>query len=185
VAHVLLVDDHAEVLDVLARGCSARGHQAHLAATGVEAIEVGRRVRPAVAVLDFSLPFLSGPAAFAALLVELPNLHGYGISGVCDPEEGAVVAQAVGMLAFLSKPVRIADLLDLMEANLFKPRSGSGLDTNKQADKQTTQTGTAALVGLAAILGVSDAIARVRERNTAIWSRLSVGRFPFPVCGVM
>jgi len=66
---VLVVDDHAIVRDGLARLLAADGgHEVSQAASGREALAVGRTVRPELIILDLNLPGLGGLELLRRLL---------------------------------------------------------------------------------------------------------------------
>ncbi len=73
---VVLADDHPVYLDALSRAVEAAPELslAGTATDGAEAIDVIRRVRPDVAVLDVEMPIYNGPAVAARLAtMELPT----------------------------------------------------------------------------------------------------------------
>jgi CheY-like chemotaxis protein len=71
----------------LCRQFQAHGHVTLSAASGEEAMTVGRHQRPDAAVVDLILPTLDGFGVFAALKTEHPGLLGVAISGVLAKDE--------------------------------------------------------------------------------------------------
>jgi DNA-binding response OmpR family regulator len=59
-AHVLVVDDEPEIVKMVQKIMEARGHKVSIARDGVEALEVARRERPDVMILDLNLPKVDG-----------------------------------------------------------------------------------------------------------------------------
>ena len=59
---VLLVDDNADAVAVIAAWLKRAGHEVHEARDGVTAAELARRVRPDIVFLDLGLPGLDGLA---------------------------------------------------------------------------------------------------------------------------
>lgn len=59
VISVLLADDHSLVRDMLSAALEAEGFDVHVAATGNEALAIGRECKPDVAVMDIDMPGLS------------------------------------------------------------------------------------------------------------------------------
>ena len=57
---VLLVDDNADALAVIAAFLRRSGHEVHEARDGLAAIELARRLRPDFLFLDLGLPGLDG-----------------------------------------------------------------------------------------------------------------------------
>lgn len=64
---MLLVDDEPRLLRALSINLRARDYQVCIASTGIEALEVARRDRPQVVVLDLGLPDLDGVEVIARL----------------------------------------------------------------------------------------------------------------------
>ncbi len=59
-ARVLVVDDEADIVALVAYHLAKSGYRVSTAASGPEALEAARRERPAIVVLDLMLPGLSG-----------------------------------------------------------------------------------------------------------------------------
>ena len=57
---VLLVDDNADAIAVIAAFLRRSGHEVHEANDGLTAIEIARRVRPEFVFLDLGLPGMDG-----------------------------------------------------------------------------------------------------------------------------
>ena len=57
---VLIVEDNADQAQTLRMFLSMKGHRLEIAATGPAAIEVARRFRPDVVLLDLGLPGIDG-----------------------------------------------------------------------------------------------------------------------------
>ena len=57
---VLIVDDFVDGRELLAEYLTFRGFPIHVASDGGEAIEVARRVRPAIILMDLSMPGIDG-----------------------------------------------------------------------------------------------------------------------------
>ena len=57
---VLVVDDEADIVALVAYHLAKSGYRVSTASTGIDALEAARRERPALVVLDLMLPGLSG-----------------------------------------------------------------------------------------------------------------------------
>ena len=57
---VLVVDDEADIVALIAYHLAKAGYRVSTASTGVDALETARRERPALVILDLMLPELSG-----------------------------------------------------------------------------------------------------------------------------
>lgn len=108
---VLLVDDNEDAAVTSAALLRQIGHDVHVAHSAAEALALGRRHAPAVAILDIGLPDMDGYALAAALREEagaaplrLVALTGYGQKA--DVER----ARAAGFDVHLTKPASADDL---------------------------------------------------------------------------
>ncbi len=101
-ASVLVVEDDDNLRATICRGFESRRHAVFSAATGEEAIEVGRRAKPAAAVIDLALPGLGGLGAFAALKTENRRLIGIAISGVFAASDGVRASREAGAAGFFA-----------------------------------------------------------------------------------
>ena len=112
-ARVVVVDDHEFFRDGLVRGL---GHSGYLqvvgeAGTGREAIDLIRRERPDVAVVDYQMPDLDGLDVVHAVVRDGLDTRVVILSAVDD---GAVVFRALeaGARGYLSKDARRGDVID-------------------------------------------------------------------------
>ncbi|MCB5164972.1 response regulator transcription factor [Streptomyces bambusae] len=80
------------------------------ASDGAEAVELARRIRPDVVVMDIRMPVLDGVAATAALAAELPDCRVLALS-TFDMDEYVVAALRAGAFGFLPKDVSPEDLV--------------------------------------------------------------------------
>jgi CheY-like chemotaxis protein len=69
-ATVLIIDDEAPIVDLLADIVEERGHTAICANTGVAGLELAREVRPDLIISDVMMPLLDGYALLRALRSE-------------------------------------------------------------------------------------------------------------------
>jgi CheY-like chemotaxis protein len=108
---ILLVDDHADALEMYTVILQADGHDIFQAADGATAIEMFRAVRPDVAIIDIGLPTMDGYEVARAIRsdtagrdVLLIALTGYGF-----PEDRAR-ARTAGFDRHLVKPATPDDI---------------------------------------------------------------------------
>jgi DNA-binding NtrC family response regulator len=113
---VLVVDDDVDLLSSLEKGLSRAGYEVRVAASGTDALALldGESGAFDVAVVDLVLPDTWGPQ-MAVLQTQLqPGLKVIYISG---HEEDAVLkasSNPSGGVAFLSKPFKLDDLIQLI-----------------------------------------------------------------------
>ena len=99
---ILLVDDHAVVRQGLRMflALDAELEVVGEAGDGVEAVELARRLRPDVVLMDLVMPRMDGVAATAAIRRELPEVEVVALTSVLEDASvvGAVRAGAMGYL---------------------------------------------------------------------------------------
>ncbi len=67
---ILIVDDEPDIVDLLAINLAREGFVTHSAYTGAEGLELARRERPALIILDLMLPDMSGTEVCRRLRAE-------------------------------------------------------------------------------------------------------------------
>ena len=108
---VLVVDDNADVTEMLAILLQNAGHQTETASSGIEAIEIFKRFKPDFAVLDIGMPDIDG-YQLCTLLRALPEAQhttffsqsGWGNKEYIDK------AFAVGFARHFVKPLEFSVL---------------------------------------------------------------------------
>jgi response regulator NasT len=106
---VLVVDDDAVVRRLICRALEEEGLRVVSAANGQLAVERARHHRPALVVLDVTLPLLSGDAVAAELRALLGD--GLPILVVTADVHPAEKARALGAYAGMSKPFDVDALV--------------------------------------------------------------------------
>lgn len=107
---VLVAEDNELIRDLLAQQLIELGHTVvGKARDGVEVVDLARRERPDVVVIDRGLPIQDGLAASRAIAAQTPTavvlLSAYMSGG--DPEDEA---RSAGAHSFLAKPYLIEEL---------------------------------------------------------------------------
>jgi DNA-binding NarL/FixJ family response regulator len=109
---VLLVDDHTIVrqglMELLKR--EADIDVVAEAANGQQAIELACRHRPAVVIMDLSMPVMNGIETTKRIMVELPETQIIGLSTFEETGEIEAMLEA-GAKAYLSKSLASQDLI--------------------------------------------------------------------------
>lgn len=117
---LLLVDDESAVLEGLGELLSLHGYRVQKARSGREALEALRSQPVDLVVMDLHMPGMGGPECLEGLRAIEPRVRVIVMSG--DPEQAREVLPAGGnVLAHLGKPVRIHQLLRLIEGALQAP----------------------------------------------------------------
>jgi PAS domain S-box-containing protein len=112
---VLLVDDHADVVDGLSRLLAVAGYDVRVSQDPLNAIALADAFRPHVAILDIGLPTMDG----YALARELRSRSGgsppvlIALSGYSQARDRQR-SEASGFVVHLAKPVDIDELLNVL-----------------------------------------------------------------------
>ncbi len=109
---VLVVDDEADLLEIVTDRLQAEGYAVLTARDGIEALERARAARPGCIILDLKMPRLSGFDALVELRREAPDAHVIVLTG--SPNRPlAEACRARGADDFLLKPFDPGELLRL------------------------------------------------------------------------
>jgi len=114
---VLLVEDNEMNRDMLSRRLERKGHEVLIAVDGQEAIAMTREHRPAVVLMDMSLPVLDGWEATRRLKADESTraIPVIALTAHALPAERDRALEA-GCVAFETKPIDFPKLLAVMEA---------------------------------------------------------------------
>lgn len=111
-AMILLVDDHADLRDMMTRQLQNHGYAVTIASNGREAVELATQTAPALILMDVNMPELDGfeatmeiRAAESASHIPVIALTAYALPG----DEARAIA--AGCDAFHAKPVDLAKLI--------------------------------------------------------------------------
>src|SRR6476661_5773855 len=120
---ILLVDDDATNLDVLRHTLDGRGYRLFVTRSGENAIEVARRVQPALVLLDVVMPGIDGyetcrrlkedPQTREAAVIFLSSL---------DEAKDKVRGLEVGAVDFVSKPFQKDEVVARVNTHLTLQR---------------------------------------------------------------
>jgi CheY-like chemotaxis protein len=112
---ILLVDDNADAVAVIAAFLKRAGHEVHEARDGHAALEAARRVRPEFVFLDLGLPGLDG-LGVARQLRSDPQLGRLRIVAMTGSgrEEDRQAALEAGFDQYVLKPVDIGFIRSLL-----------------------------------------------------------------------
>ena len=115
-AKILLVEDNEMNRDMLSRRLQRRGHEVLVAVDGQQGVEVARRERPQLILMDMSLPILDGWEATRQLKADdgtratpIIALTAHAMSSDRDR------AMAAGCDDYDTKPVELGRLLDKID----------------------------------------------------------------------
>ena len=116
-ASILVVDDTADILDILTRQLRYAGHDVISAVNGIEGIASARAHMPDLIVMDLIMPMLNGWEAIKELkadarCADLPILA-ISADVLTETKEQT---RAAGCDAFISKPFTMLELLTTVDA---------------------------------------------------------------------
>lgn len=129
---VLLVEDDAQILELLKTYFETKGHEVTTASDGVEALEKFGADTPDVMLLDIVLPRMDGWAVLEA--VRSSSQAPVVLLTSLDDTENVVKGLAMGADDYLSKPFQIRELDARIQAILRR--------LGKTADSATITAGT-------------------------------------------
>lgn len=115
--HILVVDDDADVRDVLMRFLKRRGYLVESAADGEEALTAVRDHDPDLMLLDIYLPKMSGLDVLGAMQDDGLQTRTIALSGV-PGDQMVQSTMDLGAVAFLAKPFDFTSLTAEIDANL-------------------------------------------------------------------
>lgn len=112
---VLVVDDDADMREMLGEVLALAGHEALLARDGLEAVELARQVHPDALTLDLGLPRLDGNGVLRALAATPSTARIPVIVVSADLDRLVRTSQVV---AILDKPFSLSHFFASVEAAL-------------------------------------------------------------------
>lgn len=120
---ILVVDDEAEILEVLSEYLSARGFEVHAVASGREALErVNREARPYdLALVDWNLPGIAGRDVITDLEELSPSTPVVVVTGSLNPRMSRKGVERVERI--LTKPFSLSTLGQTVDEILASRRA--------------------------------------------------------------
>lgn len=143
---ILVVDDDLVVLATVSMGLRQAGYQVLQVDSGELAVQICRRDRPDLAILDMCMPGMGG-IEVAQVLKQEAGIPAVFLSAFCD-EEVVQAAAKTGALGYLVKPIEISRLVPAIEVALARADEFGQLEQDRA--------------------NLSDALDRNREIDVAI-----------------
>jgi CheY-like chemotaxis protein len=131
VAKLLIVDDNADIIELLADVCRCHGYEVRVAQNGEQGYQIlhEKKFNPDVILLDIEMPVLDGPGMAMQMLIHdagLEHIPVVILSGVADLTK---VATRVGTPYALVKPVKVDTLIRTLELAI---KENQGLQPDPQ-----------------------------------------------------
>jgi DNA-binding NtrC family response regulator len=117
-ADVLVIDDDIDSADVLADIMRAAGHEVSIGYNGQEGLELAKRHKPDLVLLDVEMPLLGGPDMAYEMLLHDMGLERVPVVFLSGVPNLTQVAARVGTPYFLAKPYRYATIMAIVERAL-------------------------------------------------------------------
>ncbi|MBQ47533.1 MAG: hypothetical protein CMP10_08690, partial [Zetaproteobacteria bacterium] len=129
---ILVVDDLADMRQMIIQALKKRNYRVAEAANGLKAIELARKLLPDLVVTDWMMPEMSGPDLIQAMAkdVHLASTPTILLTAKTD-EESRVLGATIGATAFLGKPFSEIELLSQV-GNLVNLRRQEHLAAHKE-----------------------------------------------------
>ena len=117
-ANILAVDDDEKIRELLHVMLRRKGHHVSTAINGQQGIELFRRERPHVTILDFEMPDMDGLAVLREIRAVDPQAPVIMLTGA-GSDERKKQARELGVTAFLAKGFSLHELGEAL--NLVLP----------------------------------------------------------------
>jgi DNA-binding NtrC family response regulator len=114
VIKLLIVDDETRFLNAIAQRLTKRGFEVRTASNGPEAIELARREKFDIALLDLKMPGMDGGQVLRTLKEEHQFLEAIMLTGH-GSLESAVELTKVGAFSYLPKPYELEKLIQVLK----------------------------------------------------------------------
>ncbi|CAN5625603.1 response regulator transcription factor [soil metagenome] len=116
---ILLVDDEPDILEFMEYNLKKEGYQVYLAKNGKEAIEVAKKEKPHLAILDIMMPVMDGIEACRQMR-EIPELSHTIITFLTarNEEYSQIAGFDVGADDYISKPIKPRLMMSRIKALL-------------------------------------------------------------------
>jgi CheY-like chemotaxis protein len=118
-AHLLLVDDDDDIVEIFAQFLRSEGHEVRSASTGEEGLQTLRAAPlPDLLVLDVDMPVLGGPGMAHKMLLHDAGEESIPILLMSGREDLPKIAAQMGTRYFLRKPADGAQFLEILDRAL-------------------------------------------------------------------
>jgi CheY-like chemotaxis protein len=118
-ATILVIDDEPGIRDLLDTLLSRKGYDVVLADSGQKGLEVFRRARPDVIVLDLKMPGMNGVTVLQQIRSLNPTQPVIVLTGAATPESEQQV-RALGVTEYVEKEFSLHLLGDALKRVLFQ-----------------------------------------------------------------
>ena len=111
---ILIVDDEEIVVEISKRKLSERGYEVLTAANGEEALDILKKKKPDLIILDIQMPKMNG-YTFVMERNKVPEYLSIPIVILSAYGEMEPILKRHGIKAYLLKPLKLQELLDTVK----------------------------------------------------------------------
>jgi CheY-like chemotaxis protein len=116
-AHILVIDDEADIRALLAQVLEREGHEVTTAGDGSEALEAVNSGKHDIAMVDLFMPEIDGLELIPKLCERDPDIRIIAMSGGAATGQAGGLLQAAetfGAVASLPKPFQLSEVRELV-----------------------------------------------------------------------
>lgn len=113
-ATVLVVDDEFGIANLFEAILTDEGHRVLMAANGLQGLEMLTAERPDLIFLDYMMPVMDATGMLRGIAAD-PELRSVPVVMMSSMPEATVAERCKGYVAFLRKPFRIAEVVNLVD----------------------------------------------------------------------
>ena len=114
---VLVVEDERNIAELLDAVLTEEGYQVLVAMNGREGLDLLAQEQPQLLLCDHMMPVMGGSTMLEAMAAD-PTLQGIPVVMMSAMREAAVAKRCSGYVAFLHKPFKVSELLEVVERTL-------------------------------------------------------------------
>lgn len=108
----LVVDDEQDVVDQVKELFEMRDYAVITATSGTKALELVKKEKPNIIILDIRMPDISGIEVLREVKKNYPKIRVIMLTGVED-DETKNMAMGLGASGYLTKPYSYSELIDI------------------------------------------------------------------------
>jgi two-component system cell cycle response regulator DivK len=116
---ILVADDDPDILSIVSMSLETQGYTVYKATNGREAVDLARAHHPDLILMDMMMPVVSGYEAVSELKADATTgditIVGLSAKAMATDMERAT---DVGIDGYITKPIRIAQVLTVVESYL-------------------------------------------------------------------
>jgi two-component system cell cycle response regulator DivK len=122
---ILVIDDDAEVLQLVDDLLTSARHSVLTASNGADGLSIAQTIRPDLILLDYHMPGMDGLAVLERLKADETTRRTPVVALTSSTAEHANALSRVGAVAFIPKPFEPTEFLRLVD-ELLKMTAGKG-----------------------------------------------------------